>query len=236
MSQFEHFKPTDVFLMLARRGCGKTFLARKISALYPRRVIFDPLFDYSPADGTLVTSFQEFSAAILAVKDAASFSIVFQPTPERAYDEEFNQAMRVLWYMGDVLIHIEEVQLFAPTYAVPHWFKQVVFTGRHQNLAVICTSLRPGDCSKALISQAGHIFIGSLHEKNDLLYARSILGEQVGMLPHLRDRVFYYYRPAKPLTLVKNDLTILPHCKKELTIPLESTEIEIDTTDLGSGA
>lgn len=191
------FKPTDVFLCLGRRGCGKSYLARKISRAYPRRITFDTLGEYSHDDGVVVSDFESFSKAILDTKDSKEFSIIYQFSVETSdHGPEFNEALRVLFYRGNVLICVEEVQEFASTHKMPMWLRTCLLRGRHRNLGLLFTTQRPGECHKTIVSQSSHVFCGSLHEKNDVDYCRSVLGDHAFDLYSQPERQFTYFRPG----------------------------------------
>jgi hypothetical protein len=200
-------KSTDVFLSLGRRGSGKSYLARKLSSAYPRKVVFDSLGEYSDDDGIIVCNFDEFCQKILETQNSHAFTIIFQFDPEsETHVDEFNQALRILWHRGNVLILIEEIQLYSSPHSMCLWLKNCLLTGRHRNVGLIFTTQRPGECNKTIISQSNHVFCGSLHEKNDIEYTKSILGESAYSLSSLPERQFLYFRPGQSLTLINNNL------------------------------
>lgn len=194
------FKDTDVFLFLGRRGSGKSYLARRVSGAYPRKVIFDTLGEYTTSDGTLCHSFDDFSQKLLETENSQSFTLIYQFDIESAdQGDEFNHALRCIYYRGNVLVIVEEIQNFASTHHLPHWLRQSLFTGRHRNMALAFTTQRPGECHKSIISQANHCFFGPLHEKNDTDYCKAVLGSHAQTLSTLPDREFLYFRPGQPL-------------------------------------
>lgn len=203
------FTETDVIGILGRRGCGKTVLGKKIQTVYPRKIIFDTLGEYSQKDGIICRDFEDFSSKIyFCKKDGINFfSLIYQFNPEnRENRSEFDEAMRVLWYFGNVHVVIEEIQNFSNPNYVSHWLSQHLTTGRHKNISLLFTTQMPRFCNKALISQANHVFFGTLHEKNDLDYARTILDDRAKELPFLPSRKFLYFRLGDKIKLVSNSL------------------------------
>lgn len=199
-------KSTDVFLSLGRRGSGKSYLAKKIASVYPRRVIFDSLGEFSDEHGDVVLNFDEFCQKIRDTEHSRSFTIIFQFDPEsESHVSEFNQALRILWHRGNVLILIEEIQLYSSPHSMCLWLQNCLLTGRHRNIGLIFTTQRPGECHKTIISQANHVFCGSLHEKNDIEYTRSILGSKSYELSSLPERQFLYFRPGQEIIQINND-------------------------------
>ncbi len=204
------FKPTDVFLCLGRRGCGKSHLARRIQSAYPRKVIFDPLGEYSDADGVICHDFQSFAEAVLKTQNDHSFTLVYQFDIEREdHVGEFNQALRVLWHRGNLLVVCEEIQMLSAPHSLPMWMRNQLLTGRHRNNALLFTTQRPGECHKTIISQSNHVFCGSLHERNDVEYVRSVIGDRAYDLSDAPDREFIYFRPGQPIADIDNDFNPL---------------------------
>lgn len=204
------FKSTDVFLVLGRRGSGKSYLARRIQSAYPRKVIFDSLGEYSGTDAILCHDFESFAEAVLKTQNDNSFTLVYQFDIESDdHVKEFNQALRVLWHRGNLLVVCEEIQMLSGPHHIPMWLRNQLLTGRHRNNALMFTTQRPGECNKTIISQANHVFCGSLHEKNDVEYVRSVLGDRAFELADWPERHFFYFRPGVPITEIDNDFNPL---------------------------
>ncbi len=222
---------TDVFLVLGRRGCGKSYLARRLQTAYPRKVIFDTLGEYSSSDGIICHGFDDFSQKVLETQNLNKFTLIFQFDIEREnHSDEFNEALRVMYYRGSVLLCIEEVQNFASTHGMQVWLKNALLTGRHRKLGLLFTTQRPGECHKTIISQSNHVFCGSLHEKNDVDYVRSVLGEKAFSLSKLPERQFYYFQPGKSLQLLSNSLKSLPNNAAKSS-PHPDTKHDIPSVD-----
>lgn len=205
------FTNTDCFAILGTRGCGKSFLCRRVQDLYPKRVIIDSLNEYkSSGPNEVVSDFEVFCEKMLELKKSKKkkFQIIFQFNPEiENSDEIFNQILRVLYKFKNIQIVIEEVQLFASPHRLPHWLKQCLLTGRHQNLSLIFTTQRPGELNKTILSQCTHIFAGQMHEKNDLKYISGFLGVDTEKLINLEKRKFIYWRPGNEALVVNNTLS-----------------------------
>lgn len=182
---------TDCILVMGRRGCGKSYLAKKLQNLWPRRIIIDSLSEYS---GETTSSFDIFCEKLAAKKNQKEFSLIFQFNPE-SDDAEivFNELLRVCYYCENVQIVIEEVQLYSTPHFLPHWLKQCLLTGRHKNLSLLFTSQRPGEINKTIVSQCSHIFCGQIIEGNDLRYVSSFLNQDAQRLSGLPKRRFLYF-------------------------------------------
>lgn len=185
---------TDCILVMGRRGCGKSFLAKRLQSIWPRRVIVDTLNEYSGQN--VAFNFQEFSEKLIKLKSENSkkFELIFQFNPENENSEaEFNELLRLCYYFSNIQIVIEEVQLFSSPHFLPKWLKNCLLIGRHQNLSVLCTSQRPGEVNKTILSQCAHIFCGNIIEGNDLKYISNFLNLEAKKLVSLPDRKFIYF-------------------------------------------
>lgn len=199
-------KSTDCILIMGRRGCGKSYLSKKIQSVWPRRIIIDSLGEYT--EGEHVFNFLEFSDKLKYFKSNQinQFEVVYQFDPENELsEEEFNQILRIAYYLGNVQIVIEEIQLYSSPHKMPRWLKNCLLTGRHQNLSLLFTTQRPGELNKTIFSQCSHIFCGQINEGNDLRYISSILGAEIQKLPSLPERQFIYFSD-EGVKQISNDL------------------------------
>lgn len=190
------FSATDVISVLGKRGSGKTTLGRTIQRAFPRVVIFDRLHEYNSENtpgAVFCDSFESFAQKIIETVEAKRFKIIYRFDIEKTnHDEELNQALRILWYRGSVLIVIEEVHVFATAHHMPQWLKELILTGRHRGNGILITSQRPAEVHKTLLSQSHHLMVGPMHETNDLNYLRSVLGAGVDKLPRLQQFTFLH--------------------------------------------
>ncbi len=206
--------PTDVTIIFGMRGSGKSTLSRKLSSAYPRRVVIDPLAEWSEVDVhyRVVRGYAEFARVFAEVVFSDRFTLVCQFDPETSDEDqsaEFDSILRSLYYtgretgMGCCLV-IEEVHNFATPYAIQHWLRQIVLTGRHAHLAVIASTQRPASVNKALVSQAAHVFTGQLFEQRDVKYLEDTLSgdiaERAALLPKFR---FLGFTPGQPTVEVE---------------------------------
>lgn len=202
------FGPTDIMTIVAIRGHGKTRLSKKIQAAYPRKIVIDRMDEYpreNTAERYVVRTFEQFGNALLWSVDKSRFEIVVKFDIEQDdHSEFFNQVMRCTYYRGDVLVVIEEIWNFASNNRMPKWLHEVVWTGRHQGIALLSTSQIPAMVHKAFFSQAAHVFCGVVHEKNAVEYLRASLGPLADRLSSLPRGRFAHYRPGVPVQVVSN--------------------------------
>lgn len=204
------FSATDVILCLGSRGSGKTHLSRVVQKHYFRTVVFDPTGEYrDEKDATHIYSFSEFCDELIKIEKLKinKYRIIFHFDPEIAdHSELFNEALRLIYYLGNTLIVIEEIQLFSSPHFIPQWLKNCLFVGRHQNLALIFTTQRPGELNKGIFSQCHFIFAGKIIEQNDLKYISNILGPISSKLINIEKRKFILFDGTNSNFLVDNDL------------------------------
>ena len=199
--------PTDIVTILGKRGSGKSTLAWELAKLYPRLVVFDILGEHDEGNfDYVVHGFHEFGETIVKTENKKDFKILYRFDIESgAHDEEFNHALRVLYYRANVAILIEEVWNFCSKAYLPHWLKQAYLTGRHRGLAVLVTTQRPASLHKDILAQTNHFFSGTMFESNDVRYLSEFLGkdaaESLRTLPQYK---FLHYVPGQVSTVVDN--------------------------------
>lgn len=190
------FNLSDKIAIMGRSGCGKSYLCKKLQDVWPRKVIIDSLNEYH-SEKEKFNDFIEFTERLKELEKSPEFTLVYQFSPEQTQtDLEFNELMRVLYYLGNVLIVIEEVQTYSNPHYLPHWLKVAILTGRHRNVGFIFTTQRAGELNKTVVSQCAHIFCGNLMDKNDINYCSSLFNKFSDELINLKNREFIYRGPA----------------------------------------
>lgn len=187
--------PTDCAIVMGQRGCGKSYLAKNWQLLWPRRVIIDSLNEYRDG-GLIVHNFDDFADSLLHFHQTGQkeFTLIFQFDFEARNKEQiFEEILKLCYYLGNILVVVEEVQIYASVHNLPWRLENALLTGRHQNLALLFTSQRPGMVNKTIISQCSHVFVGRINEGNDLKYLKNILGDDAEKLKSLADRRFLYF-------------------------------------------
>lgn len=204
------FNHTDCVLVMGRRGCGKSYLAKGVQNIWPRRIIIDSLNEYTEEDyagAKVVHSFHEFCEALKKLHSVSqdNFVLIYQFDIESEnHVDEFNEIMRLCFYFGNIQVVVEEVQLYSTPHQLPKWLKQCLLVGRHNNLSLLFTTQRPGELNKTILSQCSHIFCGQIIEGNDLRYVSSFLNQDADRLSKIPPRRFLYFYEGR-VTEISND-------------------------------
>lgn len=198
------FKPTDVIVIFGQRGSGKSTLQKRIASAYPRCIVVDRLREHNDADFVTddVNKFAEFLKLNL---NTQRFKIVFQfdvGQDSDFVDDTFTEIMRLSYMWGkisrqNICVSIEEVHFYASPVSINQWLFESVLTGRHANMAIICSSQRPASVHKSLVSQASHVFVGQLFEKRDIEYLYQTIGESALKAAELQQYSFIHYSPGQ---------------------------------------
>lgn len=207
MSAPGEFKSTDCVLVMGRRGCGKSHLAKNLQKIWPRRIIIDTLDEYKD-EGVVVRSFSEFTKQLIELKEknTPKFVLIFQfPVESTISEVEFNEIMRLCYYFKNIQIVIEEIQSHCNPHWLPHWLKNGLLKGRHQGLSLMFTSQRPGEVNKTIVSQCHHIFCGNLIDGNDIKYVSNFLGTEADKLINLPERRFIYFNNSGKIQEISNE-------------------------------
>lgn len=203
------FQKRHLIGIFGQRDCGKSHLGKRILDQYPRKVVIDTMGEHGTSGFEVARNFDEFARLMVRVSGSREFTIALRlsiESDERRKLAEFNEALRVAYYRGDLLLCIEEAHEYCTPHTMPDWLRRAVLLGAHRDLALLFTSQRPGDCHKRLISQAQHVFCGYLYEEKDLKYCRTILGDRAEELAALPERQFLYFNQRNGVIRVNNDL------------------------------
>jgi len=210
------FDAVTVTTVLGFRGCGKTYLSRKIQSLYPRVIIIDVTGEYS--DGIECHDFEEFSKAIIDSSEKEHFRIIFHSHMDAGPEEKdtLDHCIRLAMLrssapeakFNNLLLVLEEVQNYSNSHSIPHYMRYAYLTGRHHGMAVLATSQRPAEVHKTILSQSHNLFVGNVQELNDIKYLSSRLGEHSEKLYTLPQRKFILQRGAEPIIFLNNDLEL----------------------------
>lgn len=186
-------KPNSNIFLVARRGCGKTYLGQAIQGLMKRKVIIDRNGEYTGDQYIFAFGFKDFSEKLVKLQDMESYALVFHFNPNENEYEVFDSICKLVYAAGDLTFVVEEVHHYCKPQFVPKWLKEIAASGRHRNIGYIFTSVSPSLINKLLFSLCDFYFIGHLLNKNDREYFSDVLGDDVKKITYLKPRQFYFY-------------------------------------------
>lgn len=209
------FEKKDKTLILGISQTGKTHLARQIQHAYPRCFVFDLTDEYEEKTTPehykwTITTFEQFCDVllILSKNKPKKFRVIIRLDPEiKDAEKIFNEMFRLIYYLGDCCVDIEECHELAGVHKMPRWLRNLFTRGAHKDISLIITTQRISLLNKTIISQCKHVFCGQTLEPNDLKYLKSSLGEWTLQLPEIEPRFFLYYSPRKKIEKVHNSLS-----------------------------
>jgi energy-coupling factor transporter ATP-binding protein EcfA2 len=175
----------EIIIILGRKGSGKTHLARQMAALAGRLIVFDPQRQFT-AEGVVINDALSL-AEYLSLIQSNNFRVIYQPEMTVRGDvdlllREFNFVCRCVGRLRDVLFVIDEIDRCVGREYI---FKNLVQTGRHNQISIVATTIRYTDATRDMTAQADTIISFQCTEPGDVRYFRDRLGDMAERLPSL---------------------------------------------------
>ncbi|MBX2986495.1 MAG: ATP-binding protein [Bdellovibrionaceae bacterium] len=162
--------------------------------------MLDPVRDWT--DGEIITSFNALAEKLINLKkeNQKKFRLIFRFDPDSENIETvFNEVLRLAFHFKNLQVVIDEIQLFSSPHFLPNYLKNLLFIGRHHGISLVCITQRPGQLNKSILAQSLHVFVGQLHEKNDLRVISDFIflpPEKIINLPKGR---FFHFSPGEKI-------------------------------------
>lgn len=164
MSHCIEIKPlSDFVVIVGRKASGKTVMTLWISKSIKRKLVIDPRWQFKRIGYTvhyperLSQAFQKFPF------------VVYQPM--KRGKESWDEVFAVCEQFTNYTLIIDEVEMFAkPRWYISEHLANIVNSGRHQGIGIICNSRRPAQTHNDLRSNADWVICFHLHEKRDVAY------------------------------------------------------------------
>ena len=156
--------------VLGMRGHGKSTWINQHIFSFPRLIIYDTLAEYNLCDNfhSLPSLFQ-----YLKLYSTRFFHINYIPfDPER----EFEQFCEFCYELYNVVIIIEEIDMFSHAGWSTKFLNYIIRYGRHKNIDLISTSRRPADIPRMITSQTEKFIIFRIIEPRDIVFLSMITG------------------------------------------------------------
>lgn len=201
------FTATDKFLMIGLSGSGKSYLCKALQKEYPRRVIFDSMDEYeleNNKNSVMVHSFEELVNTISNFRDEKRFQIIYRiDTSDPNSVLYFENALYILYELGNVCVVVEEAQDYCTPNKIPASYKKCMTSGRHRNMAFFATTQRPSIINGMIFSQSTQIFCGNLIKKSDAQTMADLLNIPRIDINQLEKRRFFWFNINNPREITK---------------------------------
>lgn len=195
-----------IVFITGRKGTGKTTVANAIARqayLSGRRVIvIAPMGGFDLPGAPTVYD----KAGVLSDRTNGR-SFVLNPSN----DDDALLAVEYAYGIGNVLLVIDEIDLYADVRAPQPLIMQIIRYGRHRAVSLIGISQRPANVVRDMTAQADYMIMFQSTELRDVAYLADRIGptdaEQVRALPQFQYLVYSAFDGGiKPVTL--SELTV----------------------------
>lgn len=164
-----------VVLVFGKRGSGKSYLVKSMTATEARLVVFDTMSEYS--DGVAFGTEErgellEFWRHVYRRPHRIIYRAI-RP------DAEIDDIAALVFALGNTTFVVEEIEAYCNAYNISDSFAAIVQRGRHKNITLIGIAHRPHGINRLLTSQAKEIYIFATNEPRDREYLRSLLGQEI---------------------------------------------------------
>ena len=143
-------KRRKIILIFGRTGSGKTYFAKRLISGINRVIVIDRMFEYD--DGIIFYSINEMIDYILIHKpDKFKFICRFES------DYEIELLFKLCWYLKNLVLVVEESELYISPYTKQSEFLRLVRYGRHKSISIIAIARRVVELSNDVKANADKI-------------------------------------------------------------------------------
>lgn len=133
-------KNRSITIIYGRTGTGKSSLAKKIILKYPRVIIIDPLHEY--VNGMI---FYDFESLIEYTEKNLSNNYTY--ICRFSSDIEHDYLFRFVQIIGNLLLVVEEAEIYISPTSQSSTFLNLCRYGRHQNISILGIARRVSELS-----------------------------------------------------------------------------------------
>jgi len=157
-------KQRRIEIIFGKTGTGKSTLAKKIVKDYDRVIILDVMSEYP---GVIVTNFEDF---IYYIKDKEKFTVCCR----FENDLDFEYLFRAVFEISNLLLVLEEAEMYISPYEKRTEFLKLVNYGRHRDISILGIARRVSELSRTFRSQVNRIYTFKQTDINDLKYLNDL--------------------------------------------------------------
>lgn len=163
--------------IFGKKGSGKTTEARRRVRAADRRIIIDPMFEYT--EGVIVESFDALAAYVRPLR-LHRYAIVLRTLD----DDDVHRTIELATAgspeapaLPGVTLLIDEADRLCSAVSITEGMRRLFNYGRHFGVSVIAVARRPRAVHRDVTANADVIVIGQTQEPRDLDYLAEFVGE-----------------------------------------------------------
>lgn len=160
-----------VLSIFGQKGSGKTFLAKEIAEQEDRVIVIDALGQFDNMDP--IMGRENCIRALQKAEKQKRFSLSFW----NSETEVTLELLELIFLMQKITLIVDETSLWVSSSFLPTEFNDLIMYGRHQAINQVYMSRRPAEINRALTSQSDVIVAFKQHEKRDIDYLKSFMGD-----------------------------------------------------------
>jgi hypothetical protein len=182
LSQNQNFKGSE--FVCGQTGMGKTsYIKREILPNETRCLVYDHMAEYTSIPGYSYFSDWDKLVSYLERNQKGFCRAIYIPL--EASEDEFALVCRVPFATQGLTIVTDELDQYATPISFPVEFKRIIHFGRHFGTRFVGGARRASDVARAFTSQCYKIVAFRQSEPRDIVYLRSIVGDDAQRLPDL---------------------------------------------------
>jgi len=164
-----------VILVIGKRGCGKSYLVKKMIAAERRLFVWDLMSEYNLGVTFGPENMREFTWFWQKFYKR-DFRIVYRPIRPQA---EIVQIADLVYELGGLTFVVEEIDAICTSYSMPEEFSSIIQRGRHKDIRLIGVTPAPFGIHRDLTRQAKEIYVFNTNEPKDITYLKDLLGSEI---------------------------------------------------------
>lgn len=160
-------KKRKIILIFGRTGSGKSYLAKRMIQKFNRVIIVDKMFEYH--SDTIFYNFNDLLEYYLKnVPNEFNFVCRFEN------DDDIELLFKFCWYVKNLLIIVEESELYISPYKKQSEFLKLIRYGRHRAISIIAIARRVVELSNDVKANADEIISFKQILKKDIDYLKQL--------------------------------------------------------------